>query len=75
MTVYITCPRCLGFTVREPEESNALSRRDNKTYICSECGQEEAIVDMARSEGRTIPLRQQIREARIADIIKESDNE
>ena len=25
---------------------NALSRRDNRTYICSPCGTKEAFVDM-----------------------------
>lgn len=28
------------------EERNALSRRDNKTYICSDCGTMEALEDM-----------------------------
>ena len=27
---------------------NALSRRDNKTYICSPCGSHEAVLDAAR---------------------------
>lgn len=35
------CPRC------EKEYTNfpALSRRDSKTDICSDCGQEEALLD------------------------------
>lgn len=49
------CPRCYTgqFTPYEdniiPGESPpfpALSRRDNKTYICSNCGQLEAFEDM-----------------------------
>ena len=34
------CPRCL-----RKELLMALSRRDNKTSICSRCGQEEALID------------------------------
>ena len=35
------CPRCMmGY-----KEDSALSRRDNKTDICSECGREEAMMD------------------------------
>ena len=37
------CPRC-GMTSlwpKEREAMNALSRKDNKTYICSPCGQDE----------------------------------
>lgn len=28
----------------------ALSRRDNKTEICSPCGQEEAMIDFGRKQ-------------------------
>ena len=35
----IKCPRCLG----EIEGFPALSRTDNKTYICSPCGQTEGM--------------------------------
>ena len=38
------CPRCLSFLpIGYP---GALSRRDNKTEICSNCGLVEAIRDM-----------------------------
>lgn len=37
------CPRCHNTTTDYP----ALSRRDNKTPICSSCGQKEAFLDMA----------------------------
>lgn len=46
------CPRCGGFI---PNNENpgaypgALSRVDNKTEICSECGTDEAFSDLARS--------------------------
>ena len=35
------CPRCLGIIVDFP----AMSRADNKTNICSKCGQQEAMED------------------------------
>ena len=28
---------------------NALSRRDNQTYVCSPCGSHEALLDAARN--------------------------
>ena len=40
------CPRCGEDTMHEKQVMNALSRRDNQTYICSGCGTEEAFVDM-----------------------------
>ncbi len=36
-----TCPRCKKDYTGYP----ALSRRDNKTDICSDCGTEEALID------------------------------
>ena len=36
------CPRCGGSSKLPP----ALSRRDNKTKICSDCGTEEAVFDL-----------------------------
>ena len=41
------CPRCDEAMSKYP----ALSRRDNKTDICSACGQDEAMVDYAKSVG------------------------
>jgi len=40
------CPRCGESITGYP----ALSRRDNKTYICSKCGNEEAMMDFTISE-------------------------
>jgi transcription elongation factor Elf1 len=37
------CPRC-GHTYRG---FGALSRRDNRTMICSPCGTDEALIDWA----------------------------
>lgn len=39
------CPRCLRDEMDEILETAALSRRDNKTHICSGCGTEEAMID------------------------------
>ena len=39
------CPRCGMLTMHKKEVMNALSRRDNKTYICTPCGTEEALID------------------------------
>jgi len=36
-----TCLRCMN----EYSEHPAISRRDNKTEICSQCGTEEALID------------------------------
>jgi len=35
------CPRCKGIMSKYP----AISRRDNKTKICSRCGTEEVLFD------------------------------
>ncbi len=46
------CPRCGEPKIDEREVMNALSRRDNKTYICSDCGTEEALVDIGAMKER-----------------------
>lgn len=43
------CPRCLGFipnNITPGAYMGALSRTDNKTEICSDCGTEEAMQDL-----------------------------
>ena len=46
-----TCPRCKR---KIDKEYPALSRRDNKTYICSQCGRNEAMEDyMERNNTQT----------------------
>ena len=37
------CPRCKINELHPEEAMNALSREDNKTYICSDCGTVEAM--------------------------------
>jgi ribosomal protein S27AE len=42
------CPRCSGFipnNVTPGAYPGAISRLDNKTEICSDCGSEEAMLD------------------------------
>lgn len=50
----VLCPRCqtnsfvpYGVVMSEPGDRPALSRTDNKTYICSACGTDEALLDWA----------------------------
>jgi DNA-directed RNA polymerase subunit RPC12/RpoP len=44
-TKVIICPRCKVNELNPRLPANALSRRDNKSYICSECGTDEAMID------------------------------
>jgi hypothetical protein len=56
----ITCPRCnvRQYTPYDAEPPvlegapsfPAVSRTDNKTYICSDCGNDESIMDFCREE-------------------------
>ena len=39
------CPRCHKETFEDEDGLNSLSRRDNRTYICNDCGNEEADID------------------------------
>ena len=44
------CPRCFGGIpndIYRGQYPGALSRTDNKTYICSECGELEALEDFS----------------------------
>jgi predicted RNA-binding Zn-ribbon protein involved in translation (DUF1610 family) len=43
------CPRCKENELHEDLVMNALSRKDNKTYICSDCGNEEAMEEFLKS--------------------------
>lgn len=44
----VKCPRC---KIMYEKEFSALSRRDNKTRICSQCGTEEALEDFVGRGG------------------------
>ena len=44
-----TCPRCLGGIPNNDQPGQypgALSRTDNKTEVCSACGEDEALEDL-----------------------------
>ena len=38
------CPRCETNKLHSKESSNALSRIDNETYVCSDCAKEEGLI-------------------------------
>lgn len=48
------CPRCAGPLAVKRPALNALSRKDNDTYICSGCGTLEAFYNLAHP-GRELP--------------------
>ena len=50
------CPACEGLMV---EPYVALSRRDNKTYVCPDCGLREAFEDWREMERKLIELEDQ----------------
>ncbi len=59
MLDYPICPRCTGFipsNVFPGEYPGAISRIDNKTEICSDCGTEEAIVALIDTKDWPIVL-------------------
>jgi len=49
MNTPMICPRCKENELSD-SKMNALSRRDNKTEICSPCGTAEALEDYSREE-------------------------
>lgn len=40
------CPRCGWHDLHPVQVRNALSRKDGKTYICSSCGLNEAMLNI-----------------------------
>jgi len=42
------CPRCEIEILHSELAFNALSRKDNETYVCSPCGRDEAMWDFAK---------------------------
>lgn len=53
------CPRCLGYIPSNAFAGNypgAISRIDNKTEICSDCGTEEAILALIQIDEWPISL-------------------
>jgi predicted RNA-binding Zn-ribbon protein involved in translation (DUF1610 family) len=51
------CPRCGRMAMRPDQPLNALSRKDNKTYVCTSCGNDEAMANMmgGRDAGPATP--------------------
>ncbi len=43
------CPSCKTNRMYTVECRNSLSRRDNSTYICTDCGDKEALEDLAQT--------------------------
>lgn len=43
-----TCPRCNENKLHPDEAMNALSRSDNETYICNDCGVDEAMEELKK---------------------------
>lgn len=41
------CPRCGSYEMHANPNNNAVSRHDNKTFVCNSCGQDEAMIDFA----------------------------
>ena len=46
--------KVLTSPMRDKEATNALSRRDNKTYICPECGLHEAAEDFITAKQKDL---------------------
>ncbi|MBA7586776.1 hypothetical protein ES708_28781 [subsurface metagenome] len=44
------CPRCGMPKMQNEDALNSLSRRDSKTYICNDCGMEEAMIDLGERD-------------------------
>lgn len=40
------CPKCQDTFLSPKAAENALSRKDNKTYICADCGTAEALEEL-----------------------------
>jgi len=49
------CPRCGGPLRRFPKDLGALSRYDNETIVCSDCGTAEAFVQFPTGSKHSIP--------------------
>jgi hypothetical protein len=44
------CPICKEKKLHDDEVMNALSRKDNETYICNDCSMGEAMDDLMRRD-------------------------
>lgn len=48
MNIFGVCPSCMVVKLNKVECRNALSRKDNETYICGSCGTREALEEFER---------------------------
>ena len=46
------CPRCKVRYLNPRKEDNVLCRRDNVTYICSDCGRDQEYEDFYAQFGK-----------------------
>lgn len=44
------CPRCSLLKMHDDDILNSLSKRDNQTYVCNDCGNDEALIDSGYME-------------------------
>jgi len=65
----IVCPRCQTNPLDNTPAHNSVSRRDNETLICNQCGMEESLVDASLVNLEQNPKIIE-REARMLDIIR-----
>jgi hypothetical protein len=69
----VKCPICSGpipNALHEGEYCGALSRVDNETEICSECGFMEAMQDFSRTVETAVKLADEITLARRTTILE-----
>lgn len=71
------CPRCGANPLKYPMARNARSRIDNKTWICSECGVDEAVNGIPEEKKLKInkPLFEEFVEQVLPENIKKDDAE
>ena len=50
------CPRCHRETMEDEQVLNSLSHRDGQTYICNDCGNDEAMIDLGEQEPDDVEL-------------------
>jgi len=56
------CPRCDRNPMADPQALNALSRHHEDVYVCSPCGEDEAVVDWCfpPTANETWPIRRDL---------------
>ena len=68
------CPRCNRNELASPAVLNALSRKDNETYVCSPCGVDEAVWDFTKSEHPEWPLPPHYEMMSFASLMRDKGN-